>query len=129
MGPTLTSGSFLPFGVTDTRDQYFRSSTLDFTVNYDLIKIKAFSVFAGAGALANYSRGLLGTGGWPSEGNKGSDYFFSLYAGGKLNAGFRVNPENKNYTVELIPFNINFGTNYFLFASWNLVVGIKLNSN
>lgn len=126
IGPMVRVGNFIPLGITDTRDQYFRSSTLDLSSDFDIIKYKAVSLFAGAGGFINYSRGLLGTGGWPSERNNGSDYFFKLYAGGKLKGGLRINPEKRKFTIEFVPFNVFFGNDYFLLGSINFLVGIKL---
>lgn len=126
INPYLLSGSFLPLGITDTRDQYYRITSLGLNGYFDLIRIKPVSVFIGVGGFLNYSRGLLGTGGWPDENNNYSEYFFKLYYGGYLGCGLRIDPPNKNITLELTPINICFGNNYYQFTYLKIGIDLKL---
>jgi hypothetical protein len=126
INPYFLTGGFMPFGITDTRDQYFRITSLGVNGYLDVIKYKPFSIFVGAGGQISYSRGLLGTGGFPEEGNNGSEYFFKLYYGGYLGAGFRVNPPKSKVAYEITPINICFGNDQFFLSFLNIGVDIKL---
>lgn len=79
LNPNMIIGAFLPIGITDTRDQFYRITSLGLNLHYDLIKHKAISIVTTGGGFVNYSRGLLGTGGWPEANNNNSQYFSSLY--------------------------------------------------
>jgi ribosome biogenesis GTPase / thiamine phosphate phosphatase len=126
INPYFMTGGFLPFGITDTRDQYFRVTSLGVNGYLDVIKIKSLSLFLGAGGLMSYSRGLLGTGGFPEEGSNSSEYFFKLYGGGYLGAGFRINPPDRKIAYELTPINFYFGNDGFFMSFLEIGVDIKL---
>jgi opacity protein-like surface antigen len=127
ISPYLLTGGFWPFGITDTREQYYRVTTLGINGYLDVIRYKPVSIFIGAGGLVDYSRGLLGTGGWPDEGNTSSEYLFKLYYGGYLGAGLRINKPDSRFAWELMPVNICFGNDYFLLAYFRFGMDIKLN--
>jgi len=126
INPNLLIGGFLPIAITDTRDQFYRISSLGLNIHYDLIRYKAVSIVTTAGAFLNYSRGLLGTGGWPEANNNNSEYFFNLYFGGNLSIGLRINPKNSRLAYEFRPLNIQFGTDYFLLAYTMIGIDFKL---
>lgn len=127
INPNIMTGNFIPFGITDTRDQYYRITTIGMNGYLDLLKYKAFSIFVGTGAFVNYSRGLLGTGGWPEAGNTQSAYFFKMYYGGCLAGGIRINPKNSKLAYELTPFNIFFGNEYYFMGVLKFGIDLKLN--
>ena len=60
LNPNLIIGGFLPIGITDTRDQFYRITSLGLNLHYDLIKYKSISIVTTGGGFINYSRGLLG---------------------------------------------------------------------
>lgn len=127
LNPNITTGGFLPLLMTDVRDQYYRTTSLGFYGYLDIIKIKSFSIYVGTGGLINYSRGLLGTGGWPDENNNESEYFIELYYGGHLSGGIRVDKPDKRLAYEISPLNICFGNNYFMMAYFKIAIDVKLN--
>lgn len=127
INPNFMTGGFFPFGITDTRDQYYRVTSIGVNGYLDVIKYKPFSLFLGAGGLLNYSRGLLGTGGWPEEGNNKSDYLFKLYYGAYLAGGIRINPPNSRIAYELTPLNYCFGNDNFVLGFLKIGIDIKLN--
>lgn len=126
--PNITSGNFIPFGITDTRDQYYRITSLGFNGYLDALKYKAVSLFIGTGVFMNFSRGLLGTGGWPEEGNTTSEYFLNYYYGGYLGAGIRIEPKGRRISYELTPINFQFGNDYFFTTYFKFGIDIKFSS-
>lgn len=127
INPNFMTGGFFPFGITDTRDQYYRITSLGVDGYLDVIKYKPFSLFIVAGGLVNYSRGLLGTGGWPEAGNNTSDYLFKLYYGGHVAWGIRINPPKSRLAYEITPLNICFGNDQFFMGFIKVGIDIKLN--
>ncbi|MBN1116644.1 MAG: hypothetical protein JXA77_05550 [Bacteroidales bacterium] len=125
LNPYMLTGGFIPFGITDTPDQYFRITTLGTNLYLDVIRIKPFSLFAGTGLWANYSRGLIGTGGM-DEPRTSSDYFFRTYIGGSLHAGIRLAPQKSRLAWEITPFNVHFGSGYFMLGYLKIGVDISL---
>lgn len=85
----------------------------------------SFKVSVGVGM----NEGLLGTGGWPDEGNTSSEYFFKLYYGGYLGGGIRINPPHRRIAYEFTPINIYFGNDYFFMVFYKFGIDIKLNKN
>jgi len=124
INPNLTIGGFMPFIITDTRDQYYRITTFSITGYLDPLKFKSIALFIGAGPFINYSRGLLGTGGW--AGYSDSEYFFRLYYGGYVGAGLRINPKNSRFAYEFAPINIMAGNNSFVLGFLKIGIDIKL---
>jgi len=127
ISPNFMTGGFFPFAITDTRDQYYRITSLGVDGYLDVIKYKPFSLFIVTGGLVNYSRGLLGTGGWPEAGNNTSDYLFKLYYGGHVAWGIRINPSKSRLAYELTPLNICFGNDRFFMGFIKVGIDIKLN--
>ncbi len=127
LNPNLIIGGFLPIGITDTRDQFFRITSLGINLHYDLINYMSVSLVTTGGAFVNYSRGLFGTGGLPEKNNNQSEYFTSFYFGGNISIGIRLNSKNNKLAYELRPINIQFGNNYFMLAYLMLGLDFKLN--
>ncbi|MBX7204822.1 MAG: hypothetical protein K1X81_05325 [Bacteroidia bacterium] len=126
VNPYMMTGGFWPFGISDTRDQFYRITTLGLNFHYDLIKYKALSLVTTVGAFGNYSRGLLGTGGWPEANHNQSEYFHSIYFGNNMSLGLGINPGKSRFALELRPINIHLGTNHFILGYLMLGVNIKL---
>ncbi|MBK0401502.1 hypothetical protein I5M27_00815 [Adhaeribacter sp. BT258] len=122
INPNMTIGGFLPIAITDTRDQFYRITSLGINIHYDLIKYKAVSIVATGGGFINYSRGLLGTGGWRDAQNNNSEYFYALYYGGNASVGLRIDPKQSRFAYEVRPINIHLGNKGFILGY--LMVGI-----
>lgn len=129
LNPNIIVGGFTPLMITDTRDQFYRMTSLGLNLHYDLIKYKAVSLVTTAGAFVNYSRGLLGTGGWPEANNNHSEYFYKMYCGANLSAAIRVDPKNSRLAYELRPISIQFGNDYFFLGYYMFGIDIKLGNN
>jgi hypothetical protein len=126
LNPNMTFGGFLPLGITDTRDQFYRITSMGINLHYDLLKYKAVSIVTTGGGFMNYSRGLLGTGGWPEANNNRSEYFYSLYIGGNASVGLRIDPKNSKLAYEIRPINIHLGNKYFMLSYFMIGVDFKL---
>ncbi len=126
INPYVAFGGFFPFAITDTRDQFYKISNLGLYVHYDLIRYKAVSIVTTGGCFINFSRGLLGTGGWPDENNVGSEYFFAFYYGGNGSIGLRINPPKSKLAYEIRPLNMHFGNNGFILAYFMIGLDFKL---
>lgn len=126
INPNMVFGGFTPIGITDTRDQYYRITSLGINFHFDLIKYRAVSIVTTGGGFINYSRGLLGTGGWEEASNKSSEYFYSLYFGGYGSIGLRINPAKSRLAYEIRPINMSFGNNRFLLAYFMIGIDFKL---
>lgn len=113
INPNLTSGGFMPYIVSGTRDQFYTITSLEFNIHYDLIKYKAISLVTSGGVFGNYSRGLLGTGGSDDAYNNRSEYLRAFYYGGSVSFGLRIDQKSSKIASEIRPFNIHFGSDYF----------------
>ncbi len=127
INPNIIVGNLTPFAITDKRDQFYRITNLGINGYLDVLKYKWVSLFIGVGTSINYSRGLLGTGGWPEAGNTGSDYLFKLYFAGNFGGGIRINPPNSKVAFEIAPFNFYFGNDHFMLGFLRFGVDLKLN--
>ena len=124
LNPNLIIGGFLPIGITDTRDQFYRITSLGLNIHYDLIKYRSISVLTTGGGFINYSRGLLGTGG---EANiNRTEYFNSFYFGGNVSLGIRVNPKKSSLAYEFRPINVQLGNDHFVLSYFMFGIDIKL---
>lgn len=126
INPNYMSGGFMPLAITDTRDQYYRISSLGINGSLDAIKTGSFSLFVSVGPHINFTRGLLGTGGWPEAGNTSSDYIFKLYFAGTAACGIRINKPASRFAFEYLPFNISYGTDNFMLLYQKVSLDIKL---
>lgn len=128
INPNFSIGHYSTRFLTDAPDAFFNSITLETNLYFDLIRIRAFSLIVGTGLFVNNSRGLIGTGGMedfdpgylPS-----SHYVNDIHAGGILMLGFRINPLNKRFALEIVPWNIHFGPNYFMEGHVKVQMDIK----
>ncbi len=126
INPNMLIGGFTPIGFTDTRDQFFRITSLGLNIHYHLIRYKSLSLVTTGGGFVNYSRGLLGTGGWPDAGNNGSEYFYSLYFGGNASIGLRIDPKDSKIAYEIRPINIHLGNKGFVLGYLMAGIDFKL---
>ena len=114
-------GGFTSGGIDDGRENYYRNTSLNVNLNYDLLKYKSVSLFVYSGGFATYSRGMLGSGySQVTFEQYGSKTFSNLYFGVNLGGGFRINPKNNRCAFEIKPFNLQMGnkesfTFYMLF--------------
>lgn len=130
INPNILFGSFRTYAIpTDTRDQHYKLSTLGLNIHYDLIKKGKTSLVTTGGVFVNYSRGLLGTGGWQEENNNSSEYFHSMYFGGYASIALRIDSKNKKVAYELKPINIHFGNQGFMLGYLMFGVDFKLRAN
>ncbi len=64
LSANLLAASFLSAIILDARDQYYRITSLGVNLSADVLRYKTVSLFANLGTFLNYSRGLIGTGGY-----------------------------------------------------------------
>lgn len=115
LNPNFSCGYYSSKGVLDANDQYFNAINLATKLYFDLIKAKAFSVVVGSGVLLNYTKGLSGTGGDMADHTQtpSSHYISNVHFAAYMGGGFRINHPNKRLAINILPFNIHFGNNYF----------------
>jgi len=121
LNPNVIFGEFTPFGFSDVRDKFYRSTSLGVNLHYDLLKYKSVSLVTTAGSYMHYTRGLLGTGGW--SGVDESEYFNALYFGLDFSVGLRVNPPKSRAAYELHLLNLHGGNKRFFLGY--LMFGIE----
>jgi len=126
INPNMIIGSFMPILITDTRDQLYRITTLGVNAHYDVIRYSPFSLVVTGGVFINYSRGLLGTGGWPELNNNRSEYFRSIYTGVNTSMALRINSSKSRFAFELRPINIHIGNHPFVLGYMMFGVDFKL---
>lgn len=127
VSPYLMTGGFTSIGFTDTRDQFYRVTSLGINGYLDIVKYRSVSLFIGTGVFTNYSRGLLGTGGELHQ-DSDSEYFCKMYYGVNIGTGFRIAPKRSRMAVELNPINVYFGNDYFTLGFMQVSLDIKLNA-
>ena len=103
----ISFGAYTNTGTTDVPDAYYNSTNLKMNLNFDILKIKIFSLFIGSGLTANYSSGLIGTGGYP-PGRSSSDYFKESNFTFNGMIGLRLNPEQNRIGYELLLLDGSF---------------------
>lgn len=126
LNPNLLLGGFSAIGITDVPDQHFRITSLGLNIHYDLIKYKSVSIVTTVGGFVNYSRGLIGTGGWPSSNPRQSDYFFKIYYGVSASVALRVSPKNSRFAYEWRHISLQGGNDNFLLAYIMFGIDFKL---
>jgi hypothetical protein len=124
INPNLLYGGFTSNGITDTREQFFRTTSIGINANYDLIKYKSVSLLLTSGGFLNYSRGLLGTGGEYEIRN--SRYFNQLYFGGNVGIGIRINSSESRFAYEIKPLNVQIGNKGFVLGYIMFGLDIKI---
>ncbi len=124
INPNLLYGGFISNGITDSRDQFFRITSISMNVNYDLVKYKSVSLLVTTGGFLNYSRGLLGTGG--DNEIKNSRYFNHLYFGGTVGIGIRINSTKSRFAYEIKPINVQIGNKVFELGYFMFGLDIKI---
>ncbi|MDG1824081.1 MAG: hypothetical protein P8H45_04215 [Flavobacteriaceae bacterium] len=121
--PSFTFGEYTTSGISDTRDAFFRTTSIETKLHHDLLKYKAFSIVLTGGVFLTTERGLKGGGGELMNRSK-SGYFSNFYYGGLGSAGIRISPKKSKIDYELKPINFRFGKDqYFAFA---ILVGIDV---
>ena len=129
LNPNLVMGGFTSDGISNTREQFYRITSLDLSLNYDFIKYESFAAVISPGFFLNYSRGFLGPGGrTPITNYDPSEYLSSLYTGCKISLGFSITSEYRKLTYDINLLNIHFNSsnNYFFFIYFIYGINIKL---
>lgn len=125
LNPNSIVGEFSSSGITDGREQFYRVTSLGIYLHYDAIRYKAFSIVTTGGVFINYSRGLLE----PHANTTNYQYFNSLYFGGVVSFGIRVNPKNSKFAYEFNPVNAQLGSDDFLLGYLMFGIDFKLKKN
>lgn len=125
INPNLLIGGFSSYTITDTRDQFYRITSLGMNINYDVLRYKSVSLLITAGGFLNYSRGLFGNGGEINT-NSSSRYFHKIYFGGNAGIGLRINPPKSRFAYEIKPLNVAIGNKGFVLGYIMLGLDIKL---
>jgi hypothetical protein len=130
--PNISVGFYSPIFITDLPDQYFNSININANLNYDIIKIRRFSVLIYGGIETGIVQGYVGSGGMPFEDENGNlssgmnDYYIhDFHIGGNLGAGFRILSKSQNTAFNFLPFNFRIGYPRFIEAFYKLEVDIK----
>lgn len=127
LNPNIMLGSFRTYTFpTDTREQLYKVSSCGINIHYDLFKGEAVSLVTSGGGFVNYSRGLLGTGGWPEENNNRSEYFHTIYFGANASIGLRIDSKKSRLAYEIRPINIHLGNKGFVLGYLMFVIDFKL---
>ncbi|MFV0522369.1 MAG: hypothetical protein ACK5MI_08105 [Mangrovibacterium sp.] len=116
LNPNFSIGHYSSWQILDAPDQFFNAINLDTKLFYDLIKVKTFSLVVGCGTLINNSKGCKGPEVYDDEDYDtplNAGYTNNFHFGGYLGAGFRINSPNKRTVINIMPFNLHFGNNYF----------------
>lgn len=132
--PNLSLGFYSPVFITDLPDEYFNSINLNANLNYDLIRIKRFSLVVYAGIEAGVTQGLVGSGGYFDYGYSGygssysqnSYYVHDYHIGGNFGGGIRFVSRSKKTAFNLLPFNFRVGYPEFVEAHLKLEVDINI---
>lgn len=125
INPNLIFGGFTSQLFLDASDKFYRVSSFGLNLNYDLIKIKSFSLVTTGGGFVNYSRGLLGNGG-RGAGNIRSEYFYSIYFGGNAALAFRFENSSKSKALEIRPMSFQYGSKEFYLGYMMVAMDFKL---
>ena len=101
--PSLTFGTYTHKGLRrDPASAFYNSTSLKCNLNFDIIKIKSFSIFIGLGTAINYSNGLTS-----------SAYFNEFLFAYSVQTGLRINSENNRIAYELVAINSRFDKKAF----------------
>lgn len=137
--PNLSLGFYSPVFITDQADQYFNSINVNANLNYDLIRIKRFSVVVYAGVEAGKTQGYVRTGGYYDYGGyspygngyvisntQNSHYVHDYHIGGNVGAGLRLISRSGKTAFSILPFNFRVGYPDFVEAHLKLEVDINI---
>ena len=127
LNPLLVYGEFSSAGITDQRDQFYRTTSAGVALQYDVLRYRAVALTVAGATCLTYARGLLGTGGELQSPGEGSRYFRRVYpsVGGGL--GLRVSPAKGRLVYEFQPLTIQAGPKGFLLGYAMLGLAVKLN--
>ena len=120
--PNLTIGAYNTKFITDVPDSYFNSINLKMGVEFDLLKIKGFSILIETGGFFNLTRGLKGTGGEIPR--SGSSFYSYTNYGFELAGGFRVVPKTSRIAYFIKPWTFLIGPDYFF--DFQSTIGIEV---
>lgn len=126
LNPKLMYGEFSSGAITDTPDQFYRTTSAGLMLHYDVVRYRAVALTVAGGAFVTYSRGLLGTGGELQSPTQGSRYFHQLYGSVGGSVGFRVSPAKSRLAYEFHPIAIQSGSRGFLLVQAMLGLAVQL---
>lgn len=110
---SLTNGSFYPFIITGAPAQFYRTTTVGFYSDLDVLKHRSLSLMLSAGGFVNYSRGNMSSNNYQSQDSRIG--FRNFYYGYYVAAGVRIAPRDSRYAYELfIPVGGHFGNKSYL---------------
>ena len=98
--PQITWGAFDNYGDTHVPDVHFYSRSAKIDLNFDLLKIKAFSLFIGTGVTGNLTTGLVGPDGYRIP-RRPLRFFRESHVALNGTLGFRFHTRNKRLAYEL----------------------------
>ena len=113
LNPQLVYGEFSSAGITDRRDQFYRTTSAGAALHFDVVKYRAVALTVSGGAYVTYSRGLLGTGGELQAPGAGSRYFRRVTPSAGGGVGLRVSPAKGRLAYEFQPLTFQGGPNGF----------------
>jgi hypothetical protein len=131
INPNIGFGSYRGEFIDNNREQSINSLNIRLLLNYELIRIKSFSIGIDVGGVLGYTHGLKGTG-YSYDSAKSiliaeteSEYVSRINIGGIIGGGLKYKPIGKNYYLNLMPINISAGNGFGHFYS-DISVGINL---
>jgi hypothetical protein len=127
LNPQLVYGEFSSAGITDTRDQFYRTTAAGVALHYDVLKYRALAVVVSAGGFVTYARGLLGTGGELQPVGQGSRYFTHFYGSASAGLGLRVSPAGSRLAYEVRPLTLHGGSAGFALGYATAGLALQLN--
>ncbi len=122
--PYILNGECTSLGYSHSPEAFFRNSTLGLKVGVDIVKYKAISICTQIGYGFNYTRGMIGTGGYNSK--LYSSSFSEINHTITTSAGIRINPKNHRLAYEFHLINFGMGINDFFTAQLRLGIDVKL---
>lgn len=127
LNPQLVYGEFSSQSFTDSRDQFYRTTSAGVALHYDVVRYRAVALLVSGGAFVTYARGLLGTGGELQPPTTGSRYFRELYVSGAGGFGLRISPATSRLAYEIRPLTLHVGSKGFALGYASLGLEVKLN--
>lgn len=125
--PNFSIGHYSSWTISDARDEFFNVLNLEANMNYDLIRIEAFSLLVGTGVWGNMQFGLQGTGGdpdvvmTPQRSEFSHDFRFGIAAVG----GFRIANPWRRTALNIILINLHIGNKDYLETHIKVELDIK----
>jgi hypothetical protein len=124
INPNLTYGGFTNYGSKDARDVFYRVSSLDCNIQYDVLRSEKWALVTNGGVFMSYVRGLIGTGGNAVQ-QQQSTHFFRMYYGGLASMAISYRPTKAKVSYDLRPLSLHLGSREFVWVY--MMFGININ--